>query len=205
MSLPPPQKLGVVGYGTIAHSIAAGLLSQPAFEVASVHVSRRSAAKSAAIKARHPSKVTVCDDNQAVVDAADLVFLCVLPGMYEEVLAGLEFGERHTLVSLVSTSTLARLQECSRLPAERAFKMICLPSVATRDGTCLLVPPSPPLKAVLDTLGGCVCCATEKIMTTMMIPACLMGPYYRVLQQNRDWMVANGVPEEDASYFVGRT
>lgn len=63
MSPPPPLKLGFVGYGTIAHSIAAGLLSQPAFEVASVHVSRRSAAKSAAIEARHPGKVTVCDDN----------------------------------------------------------------------------------------------------------------------------------------------
>ena len=70
-------------------------------------------------------------------------------------------------------------------------------SVATHDGTCLMTPPSDSLKTILSTLGGAVQCESEKIMTAMMIPACLMGPYYRVLQQNRDWMVANGVPEEN--------
>lgn len=113
--------------------------------------------------------------------------------------------KRHTLISLVSTSNLPQLTFLSSLPLSNVFKMICLPSVATHDGTCLLVPKSHVVKKVLMPLGGCVDCDSEDIMTKMMIPACLMGPMYAIMKGNLDWMVKNGVPAEDASYYIGRT
>ena len=29
-----------------------------------------------------------------------------------------------------------------------------------------------------------------------------MGPFYRLLKSNRDWLVKKGIPENDASFFV---
>ena len=31
-----------------------------------------------------------------------------------------------------------------------------------------------------------------------------MGPIYGLMRQNRDWLIRQGVPAKDASYFVGR-
>lgn len=204
------MKVGFVGFGTIAQAIAVGIgtTSSPDVNVEHFHVSQRSASKSAALLSQFgASKVTVAtEDNQPILDSSDLIFLCVLPEQMESVLLKLTFDpDRHTLVSLVSTSKLDQLVSLTSLPASRVHKMICLPSVATHDGTCLLVPPSRSLNTVLESLGGCVQCATEDIMTKLMIPACLMGPYYAILKNNRDWLVKMGVPVEDASYFVGRT
>jgi len=220
MTLPTSTKdlkVGFVGFGTIANAIAVGLgihdpsssSSNSEVSFSHLHVSQRSTAKSQALLAQFgASRVTVADssDNQPILNSSDLIFLCVLPEQLEAVLSSLTFDpSRHTLISLVSTSKLDGLIASSKLPLDRVHKMICLPSVATHDGTCLLVPPSPPLNSILEILGGCVQCDTEDIMTKLMIPACLMGPYYAILKNNRDWLVKMGVPVEDASYFVGRT
>ena len=41
---------------------------------------------------------------------------------------------------------------------------------------------------MLDALGGCVECPNDDIMNAMMIPACLMGPMYGIMRNNRDWL-----------------
>ena len=41
-------------------------------------------------------------------------------------------------------------------------------------------------------------------MRAMMVPTCLMGPFYGILQSNRDWLMKQGVPAKDASYFLGK-
>lgn len=81
-----------------------------------------------------------------------------------------------------------------------------LPSVAKLEGICLVLPKRDNvlLKNMFQSLGGCVQVETEKIMNAMMISGSLMGPLYGILRNNRDWLVQQGVPPEDASYLVGR-
>lgn len=38
----------------------------------------------------------------------------------------------------------------------------------------------------------------------MMVPTGLMGPMYGILRNNRDWLIKQGVPAKDASYFLAR-
>lgn len=86
------------------------------------------------------------------------------------------------------------------------LKLSGLPSVARHQGTCLVAPGGNAfLKTLFNTLGGCVECESERLMRTMMVTTGLMGPMYGILKTNRDWLIAQGVPPEDASYFVGRT
>lgn len=199
-------KIGFVGCGTIASSIATGLATQGTFGVTSITVTRRSESRSSALKEAFPDRVTVRDNNQAVVDESDIVFLCVLPQHMSEVLSSLEFDSgKHTLVSLVATSKLVDLIAGSCLPSEKVYKMICLPPVAKHQGACLLFPKGNSfLKEMFESIGGCVECETEESMNAMMIPGCLMGPMYGILRNNREWLVKQGVPPEDASYFVAR-
>jgi pyrroline-5-carboxylate reductase len=103
----------------------------------------------------------------------------------------------------------------SGLPSESIVKMICLPSVARHQGISLVTPRLDQtlgekntcvsvLKGFLDSLGGYIECETEHVMNAMMIPAGLMGPMYGILRNNRDWLVKQGVPAKDASYFIAR-
>ena len=210
---PLQARVGFVGCGTIAHAMATGLLSgrAPGVGVESVRVTRRSEARSRSLAAAFPGLVTVHSDGQEVLDGSDLVFLCVLPEQTSDVLQRLTFDpDRHTLISLASTTTLEQLARGSGLPPHRIFRCICLPAVARGEGLCLLTPPCPPdadpaLKPLLKSLGGCVEASSQRQMAAMMVPSGLMGMTYGILSHARDWLVENGdVSRGDASLVVGR-
>jgi pyrroline-5-carboxylate reductase len=168
--------VGFVGTGAIAEAICTGLCTGPAAP-SSVVLSPRSAARSARLAAAHDC-CTVAADNQAVVDGAEIIFVCVLPAQLDDALSALAFRPEQTLVSLVSTSTLDGLASCSKLPSSQVFKMICLPPVAMHRGTCLLVPKgNSTLKTMCDSLGGTVECDAEESLRALMVTTCLMGPF----------------------------
>jgi len=169
----------------------------------------------------------VYDSAEEVARNSDVIFLCVLPQHVDGVLEDLtEKGiwrtKEHTLVSLVSTSQVEDLIQKSGLPRNSVYKMICLPAIAKREG-CALLQPAPvaaptendsnddssvgniDVKSMLDALGGCVECANDDSMNSLMVTTAMMGPVYGVMRNNRDWLVKQGVSPKDASYFVGRS
>lgn len=199
--------LGFIGFGTIAEAIANGLLIQTEHPIDKVYISRRSESKSAALASKFSEKVVVCDDNQEIVDGCDTLFLCVLPDQEEEVLKSLQISHDTTLISLVSTSKLNALIQNSGLPAEKVYKMICLPAVAELEGTPLLVPrANSDLHGLLSTLGGgtCIQCENEDMMEVIMVTTCSMGPVYGLMRTNRDFLIKKGVSIKDANNVVAR-
>jgi pyrroline-5-carboxylate reductase len=100
--------IGFLGCGTIASAIATGLARNTNYPSLKIMVTRRSESKSAALQARFPDIVVgIADDPQIVVDACDILFLCVLPQQTSSILQNLHFdNKRHFLVSLVSTSQI---------------------------------------------------------------------------------------------------
>ena len=60
------------------------------------------------------------------------------------------------------------------------------------------------LKDLFESLGGFIECKNERLLQTMMVITGLMGPMYGILKTNADWLVEQGVPTEDASYFVAQ-
>ena len=116
--------VGFIGCGTIASSIAKGLILAAKSNdgnasannvgnvgVNSIVVSRRSESKSKELIDAYGGKsfdISVSDDNQDILDRCDLIFLTVLPTQASSVLQSLKFDpNRHILVSLVvSVSSL---------------------------------------------------------------------------------------------------
>lgn len=205
-SPPPPVSVGFLGFGTIAYAICQGFLTaSPAPQASAATVSRRSESNSGRITTDF-AQASVGETNQAILDSSDVVFLCVLPQQTDEILKALEFDTgRHILVSLVGTATLTQLIAGSGLPADKVFKLNCLPAVAKHNGTCLLTPPAgshTSLAALLGTLGTLVECESESRFQAMMVPSALMGPFYGILKQNRDWLVQQGAPLDEATAMV---
>ena len=209
-----PLTVGFIGCGTIAAAIATGLATQSSVSIGSICVSRRSESKSSALVAQHPNLVTVHDDNQDIVDRCELIFVCVLPQQMSEILQSLRFdSKRHTIVSLVSTSTLAGLADDTSLPSQQIYKCICLPAVSQHEGVCLVTPKSNDgkLLPLFESLGGVIEATDEAQMSVMMVPSGLMGSLYGMMKQSRDWLLRNAggdgagaMSKSDASYLVGR-
>ena len=85
--------------------------------------------------------------------------------------------------------------------------MICLPAVADLEGTPLLIPKSTCIiHKLLETLGGgtCVQCETEEIMEAMMVSTAVVGPVYRFMRANRNFLIKKGAPPKDANDVVAR-
>eukprot|EP00550_Attheya_septentrionalis_P007454 CAMPEP_0198295928 /NCGR_PEP_ID=MMETSP1449-20131203/30200_1 /TAXON_ID=420275 /ORGANISM="Attheya septentrionalis, Strain CCMP2084" /LENGTH=289 /DNA_ID=CAMNT_0043996367 /DNA_START=287 /DNA_END=1156 /DNA_ORIENTATION=+ len=205
---PQSQRIGFVGFGTIASAIARGLLSdknQFCSSQSKVAVSYRSASKSGPLMEQYPDQVSIHTDNQEIVDQSDVIFLCVLPDQVDSILSDLKFDqERHTLVSLVSTSKLDNLIAMSGLSSDRVVKMICLPRVSECDNVSLLVPPgNNVVNTMCQSLGGYVECKDEEEMQVMMCGTALMGPLYGILNRNCEWLTKRGVSAKDAESFLG--
>jgi pyrroline-5-carboxylate reductase len=210
--------LGFIGCGTIASAIITGFSKQSVVRINSIVVSRRSESKSSVIQQQYPHLVVVEDNNQNIVDVADIVFLTVLPQQASPIIQALHFqGSKHVLVSLVSTSKIESLSHDSKLPIEQVFKMICLPAVAYAEGICLLQPKPRNvmnadanstinlLEQLFDTLGGVVIAENDKEMAAMMVPSSLMGSFYGILQNNRDWLVnRHNISNDKATVLVSR-
>lgn len=116
-------------------------------------------------------------------------------------------------ISIKSTSKVNELIQKSGLPRNEVYKMICLPAIAKREGCALLQPAPVPVptstdgvtnnnnqddkveninvKSLLNALGGCVECANDEIMNTMMVTTAMMGPMYGVMRNNQDWLGEN--------------
>ena len=100
--------VGFIGCGTIASAIIKGFARQEQRKIRSIVVTKRNELKSKEVSDLFPKLVTVCDENQEILDQADIIFVCVLPKQLPTVLSDLVFDpNRHTLVSLVVSDRLS--------------------------------------------------------------------------------------------------
>ena len=135
--------IGFIGFGTIASSIATGIVKQTQVPIQSITVTRRSQAKSTALQKDFPALTTITDDTQVIIDkATDFIFLCLLPETLQSVLQTVSFHNNSTatVISVVASSHLPDIAHWTQLPLSRMAKMICTPAIAHHQGVSLLLP-----------------------------------------------------------------
>ncbi|EOD42071.1 hypothetical protein EMIHUDRAFT_194771 [Emiliania huxleyi CCMP1516] len=157
---------GFVGVGTMNAAIVRGIATLPA-----------------------PPKSL---DNQAVVDASDVVFVGVLPRLGEEVLRALRFSERHTVRAC-----------CAPVPPASVVRAIPLPPVAKQRGACVMTPRHAPVAALFSKLGTVVEVDSEEEMRKMIGITCLMGQLYAQQLAAQSWLQEQGVDAGAAARWVG--
>ncbi len=185
----------MLGVGTIATAIVTGLCAGVA-EPPPVVLSPRSAERAAGLAASLPS-VRVATDNQAVVDASDVVVVCLLPADAPGVLAGLRFRAGHGVVSAVAGLPVARLAELVA-PTRDVARSIPLPAVATRESKTPVHPATPAVTGLFDRLGGSLVVDDETAYEAVAAASATVAAHFRYLGTIADWLAGRGIPAAEA-------
>lgn len=193
---------GVLGVGSIAAAIVTGLCDGVA-DPPEVVLSPRNAQRSGDLAARFPT-VRVAADNQAVIDAAEVVVVCLLPGDAAEVLAGLTFRADQAVLSAVAALHLDRLADAVA-PATDLALVTPLPAVATRRGATPVHPGTSAATGLFDRLGGSLVLDDELAYEAIGAASATVAAYFRYLGTIAGWLAERGIPGEQARRYVADT
>jgi len=131
------MKVGFIGAGSMGSLLAGAFIESGALPPANVTVSSRTPSKAAALARRYPG-LRAAGSNAETAENADVLFLCVKPGDFKDVLDDIApvVTGRQIIISITSPVTIAQLE--ARLPG-RIVKII--PSIvnAARSGAILVM------------------------------------------------------------------
>ena len=195
------MKLGFIGTGAITEAIVVGLM-EAEFPLSEIFVSARGAATAARLAASF-EKVRVCNHNQEIVDASDILFLAVRPQIAEEVVSSLAFPGDVAIVSLIAMLPAEKIAGWIGHPVD-VTRAIPLPSVANRSGVTVIYPGSDRLTQLFGALGAVVNATSIEEVNAYSAAASLMATYFGCLETAVQWMVAHGAEYGGARTYVAR-
>jgi pyrroline-5-carboxylate reductase len=187
--------LGIVGVGAIAEAIVTGLSG-----CAEIHLSPRSAERAGRLAARHPA-VHVANSNQAAIDPADVVLLCVRPQDAPAALSGLTFRAEQVVISVMAGIRLDALHALVA-PAHDLVRAIPLPAVATRTGLTAIHPQNEVAEAIFEPLGGALTVDDERALDALSASTATIAAHLAYLDAISRWLVSRGIPQAAATRYV---
>jgi pyrroline-5-carboxylate reductase len=191
--------LGVVGVGAIAEAIVTGLCEGQEAPP-SIHLSPRSAERASRLTDRYPS-VDVTDSNQAVVERADVVLLCVRPQDARVALSDLTFRSEQAVISVMAGVSIDALRSLVA-PAWAIVRAIPLPAVATRSGLTAIHPQHELACAIFDPLGGVIAVDDERALDALSASTATIAAHLAYLATISRWVADRGIPEAEAARYV---
>lgn len=190
--------LGLLGTGHLAELLVRGLAGQGYRLV----VSPRNAGVAERLAAQHGCDVA--DSNQAVVEAADGVIVCLPAATGAEVLAGLAFRPGQPVLSAMAGTGLARLQSVIG-PARAALTMMPGYANAFRVGPSILCPEDGFWHGVLSHLGPVIAFTDEAQFTTAAAFGAFSGASFGWMAHVIGWFQDQGLPPDTARTLVAAT
>jgi pyrroline-5-carboxylate reductase len=191
--------LGVIGVGAIAEAMITGLC-EGEDAPASIHLSPRNAERSSRLAARYPS-VHLVDSNQAVLDRADVVLLCVRPPDAPGALSDLAFRSEQAVISVMAGISIDALRRMVT-PAEVIGRAIPLPAVARRRGLTAIHPAHKLARAIFEPLGGVIALDEERAFDSLSAASATIAAHLAYLDAISGWLVDRGIPQADATRYV---
>jgi pyrroline-5-carboxylate reductase len=192
---------GVLGVGAIGAAIVTGLCVDD--DPPAVLLSPRNAEIATGLAQRF-STVEVADDNQPVVDGADVVIVCVRPQVAETVLGDLRFPADRVVISAMAGVTVDALRRLVA-PATEVARVIPLPSVARREGITPIHPPTAAATALFDRLGETVELADEDGFEAFSASTATIAAHFAYLNAIAAWLEQQGIPAAAATRYVAST
>lgn len=184
---------GVIGVGSLGRAIAVGLVRDVA-DPPDVVLSPRSRAMADDLSSAHPT-VSVADDNQGVVDAADVVVVC-LRERDAAVLKDLAWREGQVVVSTVAGLSAQVLGEwAAPAMAARAVPMV---GVAERTWATPVRPPLPEAMALFEQTGGAIPLETDEQYDAIFTGLGTIAPFFEYLAVIEGFLIDHGLRAGDA-------
>jgi len=190
---------GVLGVGSIGAAIVTGLC-EGVDEAPKVLLSPRNAGIAVGLAQRFAT-VEVAADNQAVVDGAPVVIVCVRPQVAQTVLAELRFPADRVVISAMAGVPVKTIQRLVA-PATEVARVIPLPSVARRDGITPIHPPNAAATALFDRLGETVELPDVKAFDAFSASTATIAAHFAYLSTIAAWLESQEIPGRAATRYV---
>jgi pyrroline-5-carboxylate reductase len=190
---------GVLGVGAIGAAIVTGLCDN-VDDAPKLLLSPRNAEIATGLAQRFAT-VDVAADNQAVVDGAAVVIVCVRPQVAETVLAELRFPADRVVISTMAGVPARALQRLVA-PATDLARVIPLPAVARREGITAVHPPNAAATALFDRLGETVELSAVKAFEALSASTATIAAHFAYLNAIASWLELQGIPTSAATRYV---
>ncbi|WP_208441130.1 pyrroline-5-carboxylate reductase [Bartonella raoultii] len=191
------MKIGFLGTGKISASMVDGLMMS-AFNVSSVILSPRNAQMAERLS-HHYDKVVIAENNQALLDVSDCVFLCLPNQIAEEILRSLRFRSEQLVVSVLA---LAKAADVEAWINHKVYRAVPLPFVAECKNLTPIYPDHPFLRSLFDALGGTLVLDAEEQFNLFMTAGSLMGVYFNFIETAHQWFVTQGLKNQQSADFL---
>ena len=189
------MRVGVVGLGTIASAVVEGFAAGGH----TITVSRRNRENAARLVAQF-TNVSVAD-NQAVVDASDVVFLGMTGDAAETVLRPLSFrGDQH-VVSLMADLDFAGVAGLVA-PACKITRMIPFPAIAQGGSPILTFGDHQAVDTLFGTRNTVFPLNSEAELTSYLCAQAVLSPAVSMVKNASDWLAACTGDPDKAELFL---
>ena len=193
------MNLGFIGTGKIASSVITGICkSKITFNKIIISPRNKRIAKNLKQKFR---KIIIAKNNQQIVDNCNWIFLSVTPTVGNKIIKDLKFKSTQTVISFISTITLAQLKKAIKVKA-KIVRAIPLPPISLKKGPVPICPPNKKVKAFFDKVGTTVEIKNEKLSINFWSTSGMMASYYEQLKTMSEWLIKKGVKKKDAQKYI---
>jgi len=195
--------LGFVGTGKISSCLVRGFATATdTGKPRRIVISPRNEEKARALKSEFPELVEIASDNAAVVEAADIVFVGLLPGVARDVLPTLPFGSSKLVISMMAAVDMAEVLTLTGLSQSNVVRTVPLPSAARREGPIVMHPQSPLFESLLSIVGTPVPCSTEAEMKPLVCLTGHISSFFELMRTTQAFMEAEGVSADTSRLYV---
>ena len=193
------MKLGFIGTGKITSAVITGICSS-SISYNKIIISQRNKSISSTLKKKF-KKITISNDNQEIINSCDWIFLSVTPMVGEKIIKNLKFRSNQTIISFISTITLAQLKKAIKVKA-KIIRAIPLPPISLKKGPVPICPPNKKVKDFFNKIGTTVEIKNEKSSISFWSISGMMAPFYELLRVMTYWLVKKGVKRNDAQKYI---
>tara|TARA_B110000967_G_scaffold110377_1_gene112950 strand:- start:520 stop:1287 length:768 start_codon:yes stop_codon:yes gene_type:complete len=193
------MNLGFIGVGKIASSVITGICGSK-ISFTKILISHRNKSIANKLKKKFKKEIII-KNNQEIVDNSDWVFLSITPTVGEKIIKKLKFKSNQTIISFISTTTLAQLKKAIKVKA-KIIKAIPLPPISLRKGPIPICPPNKEVKKFFDKIGTTIEIKNEKTSINFWSTSGMMAPFYELLRVMIDWLIKKGVKRDNAQKYI---
>ena len=193
------MKLGFIGTGKIASSVITGICNSD-ISFKKIIISPRNKTISKKLKKKF-KKVNIAENNQEIVNKCNWVFLSVTPTIGKKIIKDLRFKTNQTIISFISTITLAQLKKAIKVKTT-IVRAIPLPPISLKKGPVPICPPNKKIKDFFNKIGTTVEIKNEKSSINFWSTSGIMASFYELLKVMTDWLVKRGVKRNDAQKYI---
>jgi len=193
------MKLGFIGTGKIASSVIKGICSSR-ISFTKIWISPRNKKIAGNLK-KNFKKVIIAKNNQEIVDNCNWVFLSITPTVGHKIIKELKFKSNQTIISFISTITLAQLKKTIKVKA-KIVRAIPLPPISLKKGPVPICPPNKKVKQFFDKVGTTIEIKNEKSSINFWATSGMMAPFYELLRVMTEWLVKKGVKRANVQKYI---